>query len=114
MYNDVTLESQIIWKAPCENVFSGICEQRKPIPACPSAQSVQDLQCSLIESLNTMERTKYGKVPDQTLYLTLADLDLYCLHLPRKYHFTCRGSYVNNKSDTLYWPRRVTRFFVYV
>ena len=37
--------------APCENMFSGICGQRKPRSACASAQSDLDLHCPLTESL---------------------------------------------------------------
>ena len=42
-----------IWAAPCENVSSNICGQRKPRSACASAQSDLGLCCPLTESLNT-------------------------------------------------------------
>ena len=39
---------QIIWARSCENVSYVICEQQRHRSACPSAQSVQHLCCSLL------------------------------------------------------------------
>ena len=41
----------ILLAAPCENVSSGICGQRRPRSACASAQSYQGRHCPLTESL---------------------------------------------------------------
>ena len=42
----------------CKNVYSGICEQRRSRSARASAQSDQDLHCSLTESLDTTDHMK--------------------------------------------------------
>ena len=47
--------SSAISVAPCENVSSGICGQRRPRSACASAQSDQGLPCPLTESLDPTE-----------------------------------------------------------
>ena len=49
------LGSCFIWAAPCKNVSSGICGQRRPRSACASAQSDQGLWYPLTESLDTIE-----------------------------------------------------------
>ena len=41
--------------APCENMSSDICGQRRPRPACTSVQSDQGLCCPQTESLDTIE-----------------------------------------------------------
>ena len=43
------------WTAPCANVSSGICGQRRPRLDCASAQSDLGLRCPLAESLDTRE-----------------------------------------------------------
>ena len=43
-----------IWAAPCVNVSSGICGQRRGRSAGASAQSDQDLHGSQTESLDTI------------------------------------------------------------
>ena len=45
----------ISWVAPCENVSSGIYEQRRSISARVSAQSDQGIRCPLTESLDTIK-----------------------------------------------------------
>ena len=42
-----------IWAAPCENVSSVICGQRRPRPACAEAQADVGLRCPLTELLDT-------------------------------------------------------------
>ena len=41
----------IKWVTPSENVFSGMCRQRRPRSACASAQSDQGFRCPQTESL---------------------------------------------------------------
>ena len=43
----------IKWAAPCGNVSSGICGQRRPRSACLYAQSDQGLYCPLTEPFDT-------------------------------------------------------------
>ena len=47
--------ANVNWDAPCENVSSGICVQRRPRLACTSAQSDQGFGCPLSELLDTIE-----------------------------------------------------------
>ena len=63
------LDNRIIGAAPCENVSSDICGQRRPRSACASAQSDQDLRCSLTETLDTIECiiAMRAITPDETL-----------------------------------------------
>ena len=39
----------VVWASSRDNLSSGVYEQHRPIPACPSAQSDQHLCCSLFE-----------------------------------------------------------------
>ena len=45
----------IIWATPCENLFSVVCQRRRPRSACTSMQSGQGLHCLLTETLDTTE-----------------------------------------------------------
>ena len=53
----------INWAALCENVFSGICGQRRPRSAGISAQSDQGLHCPPTESLDTTNCMNGGQRP---------------------------------------------------
>ena len=61
-----------------QNVSSEKCEQRRPRSACASAQSDQDLHCSLTESFDTTECMNGEK-----RYFAYAqdDLNLRILHM---------------------------------
>ena len=65
----------MIWDAPCENVSSGICVQRKPRSDCVSA----DFHCPLTISLDTTECVNGEQRPG--LYFARAQDDLYLLNL---------------------------------
>ena len=54
----------VVWAAPCENVSSGICGQRRSRSACTSAQSDQGLYYSLKESLETIEYINGDQIPE--------------------------------------------------
>ena len=47
------------WTAPYENMFSGICGQRRPRSACASAQSDQDFHPPFTEALDVMYERMY-------------------------------------------------------
>ena len=54
--------------APCGNVSSCICGQRRPRSAYASAQSDQDIHCPLPVSLDTIENVSMkSKCPDEAL-----------------------------------------------
>ena len=53
--NQLHVFLNINWAAPCENVSSGICGQRRPRSACASAQSDQGLRFPQTESVDTIE-----------------------------------------------------------
>ena len=55
--------AELDWSAPCKNVSSGICGQRRPRSACAFAQSDQGLHIPLTESLNTITCTKVEQMP---------------------------------------------------
>ena len=54
------------WAASCENVSSGICGQRRPRSACPSAQSDQGLRCPLTGQMTLQNVSMGSKCPDET------------------------------------------------
>ena len=55
--------------APCENVFAGICRQRRPRSACTDALADLGLHCPLTESLDTTECMSEKKGPDDTFHM---------------------------------------------
>ena len=57
-----------MWAASYGNVSSGICRQRRPMSACASTQSHQDLYCLLTVSLHTTHNVwMESKYLDDTL-----------------------------------------------
>ena len=52
---DFVFNQGIVLTAPCENVSSSICRERKPIAYCAFALSDQGLRCLLTELFETME-----------------------------------------------------------
>ena len=50
--NPFNIESNINWAAPSEFVTYRLCEQRRFRRACASAQSRQNLRCSLIQAVS--------------------------------------------------------------
>ena len=83
-----------MWAAPCKNVSSGVCGQRRPGSAFASAQSDKDLHCPLIEWLDTVEHNKVWQSSWTDYISPLADLDLYCLHLPLEDTFSNVAAHV--------------------
>ena len=69
------------WAAPCENMSSGICGQRRPSSACTFAQSDQSIQCPLTESLNTTKCTNVDQRPGWYIAHAHDDLNLRILHM---------------------------------
>ena len=55
------------WAAPCENLSSGICGQRRSRSVCASAQSDQGFYYPLTESLDTAESMNGENIPVKTL-----------------------------------------------
>ena len=80
-----------MWAAQCENVSSGICGQRKPRSACASAQTDRDLNCSLLEWLNSTECMNGEQRPGGWYFAHAQDdLNLRILHA-RRHFFARRG-----------------------
>ena len=56
-------KDNVIRAAPCENVPSGICGQRRPRSDCADVQSDLGLPCPLTKSLDTTECMNGEKRP---------------------------------------------------
>ena len=54
-FKDYNTENIFKTTASCQNVYSGICWQRRPRSACDSARSDQGLHCPQTESFETIE-----------------------------------------------------------
>ena len=77
------------WAAPCENVSSDICWQRRPRSACASAQSDHGLHCPLTESLDTTECMYGEQRPRWYLLHVQDDLNLHFAHVWRHFFAWC-------------------------
>ena len=86
-------DTHIILAAPCQNVSSGICGQRRPRSAYASAQSDQGLHCPLTELLNTTEYVNGEQMPGCYFAHAQADLNTHFAHV-RMYFFACSGPYI--------------------
>ena len=71
-----------IYAAPCENVSSDICGQRRSRSACASAQSDQSLTCPLTESLDATEYFNGEQTTECYFARTQDDLNLRILRRP--------------------------------
>ena len=72
-----------IWTAPCKNVSSGICGQRRPRSAFASAQSDLNLHCQLTESLDTTEYMNGEQRPGWYFAHAQGDLKVHVAHFRR-------------------------------